>query len=110
MTREGQVGAAGGWLQGGGHSSLSPRYGLGVDNVLEIEIVTADGILRTVNEYNSPDLFWALRGGGGGTWGVITKATYKAYPSEQLAGVRYVLSLYSVAAWLTEHHVKFGRR
>ena len=80
----------GGWLQGGGHGTLSPRYGLGVDNVLEIEIVTADGQLRTVNAYSSPDLFWALRGGGGGTWGVVTQATFKAYPSEQLAGVRYV--------------------
>ncbi|KAF7972413.1 hypothetical protein HWV62_17964 [Athelia sp. TMB] len=83
----GQVGAVGGWLQGGGHGTLAPRYGLGVDNVLEITLVTADGALRTVSEWSSPDLFWALRGGGGGTWGVVTRATFRAHPSEPLAGV-----------------------
>ncbi|KAF7971845.1 hypothetical protein HWV62_19775, partial [Athelia sp. TMB] len=92
----GQVGTVGGWLQGGGHGTLTPRYGLGVDNVLEIELVTADGQLRTVSEYSSPDLFWALRGGGGGTWGVVTQATFKAYPSEQLAGVSIVAEGISV--------------
>lgn len=52
----------GGWLAYGGHSPLSGRYGLGVDQVLEMEVVTADGALRTVNEHQDADLFWALRG------------------------------------------------
>jgi len=52
----------------------------GVDNVLEITIVTADGDHITVNAYRNKDLFWALRGGGGGTWGVITSVTYKTHP------------------------------
>ncbi|PVG02321.1 FAD-binding domain-containing protein [Serendipita vermifera] len=74
------VGAAGGWILGGGHSSLSPQYGLGVDNVLQFEVVTPDGVLRTANAYKNSDLFWALRGGGPG-FGVVTKVTYKTYPA-----------------------------
>ncbi|PVG02323.1 FAD-binding domain-containing protein [Serendipita vermifera] len=74
------VGAAGGWILGGGHSSLSPQYGLGVDNVVQFEIVTPDGELRTANAYKNKDLFWALRGGGPG-FGVLTKVTYKTHPA-----------------------------
>ncbi|PVF95630.1 FAD-binding domain-containing protein [Serendipita vermifera] len=74
------VGAAGGWVLGGGHSSLSPQYGLGVDNVVQFEIVTPDGELRIANAYTNKDLFWALRGGGPG-FGVVTKVTYKTRPA-----------------------------
>jgi hypothetical protein len=52
----------GGWISYGGHGPVSAYYGLGADQVLEMEIVTADGVLRTVNETSNPDLFWALRG------------------------------------------------
>jgi FAD/FMN-containing dehydrogenase len=52
------VGAAGGWNQGGGHSLLSQSHGLGVDNVLQATIVTADGLEHTVNECQDSDLFW----------------------------------------------------
>jgi hypothetical protein len=48
---------------------------------LEFKVVTADGKLKVANEVSNPDLFWALRGGGGGTWGVVTQATVKAYSS-----------------------------
>ena len=44
-------------------------------------MVTADGVHRTANAYQNSDLFWALRGGGGGTFGVVTSVTYKTYPS-----------------------------
>ena len=54
---------------------------IGVDNVLEITIVTADGNHVIANAYRNKDLFWALRGGGGGTWGVVTSVTYKTHPS-----------------------------
>lgn len=54
--------AVGGYLSGGGHSPLSTDYGLGADNVLEMEVVTAAGELLVVNEDQNPDLFWALRG------------------------------------------------
>jgi hypothetical protein len=48
---------------------------------LEITIVTADGNHVIANRYCNQDLFWALRGGGGGTWGVVTSVTYKTHPS-----------------------------
>ncbi|KAJ7493661.1 hypothetical protein FB451DRAFT_1215052 [Mycena latifolia] len=70
------IGASGGWMMGGGHSVLSPSLGLGVDRVLEIKIVTPDGKLRTANACQNTDLFWALRGGGGGTFGVVIESTH----------------------------------
>ncbi|KAL1918548.1 uncharacterized protein VTP21DRAFT_3208 [Calcarisporiella thermophila] len=73
------VGAAGAYVQGGGHSAISPLHGLGSDNVLEYKVVTADGKLRTANSCQNKDLFWALRGGGGGTFGVVVSATLKTY-------------------------------
>lgn len=73
------VGAAG-YLQGGGHGVLTPAYGLGADHVLEVEIVTADGSIRTINAFQDPELFWAVRGGGAGSWGIITSMTIQTYP------------------------------
>ena len=73
------VGASGGYIQGGGHGAMGPKYGLAVDNVLEFDFVTADGSLLTVNACNNPDLFWALRRGGCGTFGVVTRTVYKAH-------------------------------
>ncbi|KAJ6593009.1 FAD-binding domain-containing protein [Mycena capillaripes] len=70
------IGASGGWMMGGGHSVLSPSFGLGVDRVLQIKIVTPDGKLRTANACQNADLFWALRGGGGGTFGVVVESTH----------------------------------
>ena len=52
-----------------------------MDNVLEITIVTADGSHVIANACHNKDLFWALRGGGGGTWGVVTSITYRTHPS-----------------------------
>ena len=57
------------------------HYFTGADNVLEMTIVTADGNHIISNAYRNSDLFWALRGGGGGTWGVVTSVTYKTHPS-----------------------------
>lgn len=74
------VGVAGGWLQGGGHSMLSPAYGLGVDHVLEFKVVLSNGDFVTANACSHPDLFWALRGGGGGSFGVVTEVTVRAHP------------------------------
>ncbi|KAF9236143.1 hypothetical protein BU15DRAFT_64240 [Melanogaster broomeanus] len=77
----GSIGAAGGWLAGGGHSALSPTYGLGVDNAIEISVVLSTGEYLTVNGYQHSDLFWALRGGGGSTYGIVISVTYRTYPS-----------------------------
>lgn len=49
-------------MSGGGHGPLTGKYGMGVDQVVEMDVVTADGISRTVNSDCEPDLFWALRG------------------------------------------------
>jgi hypothetical protein len=87
VSSGGTVGAAGGWILGGGHSAFSPAYGLGVDNVLEFAIVTSTGSYLTVNAHTYPDLFWALRGGGGGTYGVLTSVTYKTYPDTPVVGI-----------------------
>lgn len=52
----------GGWISYAGHGPVSAHYGLGVDQVLELEIITADGLFRTVDENSDAELFWALRG------------------------------------------------
>ncbi|KAI2470214.1 FAD-binding domain-containing protein [Annulohypoxylon bovei var. microspora] len=74
------VAASGGWVLGGGHSVLSPVYGLGADRVVEFKIVTPDGVTRAANQCQHEDLFWALRGGGGGTFGVVLEATHRVEP------------------------------
>ena len=68
------VGVAG-LVQGGGFGSFSKAYGTAAASLLEAEIITADGKARVVNQVQEPDLFWALKGGGGGTFGVITRLT-----------------------------------
>jgi FAD/FMN-containing dehydrogenase len=68
---------------GGGLGWLMRSYGLTVDNIMEIDIVTPDGQFRTANDNEHPDLFWALRGGGG-NFGVVTSFKYRLYP---VAGV-----------------------
>lgn len=70
------VGVAG-LIQSGGFGSLSKNYGLACAGLLEAEVVTADGTVLIVNEYNHPDLFWALKGGGGGSMGVVTRVTLR---------------------------------
>jgi FAD/FMN-containing dehydrogenase len=68
------VGCAG-LVQGGGFGSFSKTYGLAGASLLEAEIVTADGKTRVVNRAQEPDLFWALKGGGGGTFGAVSRLT-----------------------------------
>ncbi|KAI1074791.1 FAD-binding domain-containing protein [Whalleya microplaca] len=78
------VGAYGGWMTGGGHSALASKYGLGADQPLSIEVVTADGRFVTADVNQNTDLFYALRGGGGSTYGIVTSAIVKAYPPIQV--------------------------
>ncbi|KAI0248050.1 FAD-binding domain-containing protein [Lactifluus subvellereus] len=73
------VSAAGGYIQGAGHSAFSPIYGLAADNVLQYRIVLANSSFVTANSVSHPDLFWALRGGGAGSWGVIIDATFRTF-------------------------------
>ncbi|KAK0672104.1 hypothetical protein QBC41DRAFT_344015 [Cercophora samala] len=72
------VGIAGGWFQGGGHSNLASLWGLGADQVLSINLVTADGRFVTADRDTNKDLFFALRGGGGSTYGIVTSIVVKA--------------------------------
>ncbi|KAL1841735.1 hypothetical protein VTJ49DRAFT_6649 [Mycothermus thermophilus] len=77
--------SVGGYMTGGGHGILSSRYGLAADQVLEVELVTANGEIITANACQNQDLFWAVRGGGGSTFGVLTSATIRTFPTPQLS-------------------------
>ena len=79
------VGAAGGFPQGGGFGSFSRRYGTAAGNILEAEVVLASGEIVVANEARHPDLFWALRGGGGGTFspGSISRDDRPGAPRER---------------------------
>ncbi len=68
------VGVAG-LIQSGGFGSFSKAFGMAASGLLEAEVVTADGAVRIANAFTEPELFWALKGGGGGSLGVVTRLT-----------------------------------
>ncbi len=80
------VGVAG-LVQGGGFGNYSRQYGTAAASLLEAEIVTADGIARIANACVNPDLFWALKGGGGGTFGVVTRLTLRTHDLPDRVGI-----------------------
>ena len=80
------VGFAGGYLQGGGHGPLSTFFGMAADHALSFDVVTADGQYVCANANENPDLFWALKGGGPATFGVVTSVTVKTFAEVPAAG------------------------
>ncbi|KAI0806129.1 hypothetical protein BC629DRAFT_1144164 [Irpex lacteus] len=106
----GTVGAGGGWPVGGGQSIMSPFYGLGVDNVLQYTVVLPNATHVTANEYTNPDLFWALRGGGAPSFGVVTSTTYKTHDNIPVTAAFYAATANSSDTFLNlmtlwaQHH------
>ncbi len=105
------VGVAG-LIQSGGFGSFSKRFGLAAAGLLEAEVVTADGAVRVVNACSHPDLFWALKGGGGGSFGVVTRLTLRTHALPDLfGGVFATIQARSDAAYrqLIERFMAFYR-
>lgn len=93
------VGVAG-FTLGGGFGSLSKAFGTGAANLLEAEVVTADGRVRTANSWSEPELFFALRGGGGGSFGIVTRLTMRTHDlPESIGAVLFEVTASSDQAW-----------
>ena len=73
---------AGGLTTGGGFGRLSRRFGLALDNVTAVDVVTADGNFRHASASENPDLYWAVRGGGG-NFGIVTNFEFQLHPAER---------------------------
>lgn len=93
---------------GGGHGYLTRKFGLTIDNLLEADMVLADGSFVTVNQSENEDLYWAIRGGGG-NFGVVTSFTFRAHPiSTVYAGpmLWYPDKVVEVMKWFREFSLK----
>ena len=82
------VGVAG-LVQSGGFGNFSKGFGSAAAGLLEAEIITADGRVRTVNACTDPDLYWALKGGGGGSFGVVTRLTLRTHDLPEFFGAAW---------------------
>ncbi len=83
------VGVAG-LIQSGGFGSFSKAYGMAAASLLEAEIVTADGAVRIANACTHPDLFWGIKGGGGGSLGVVTRLTLRTHDLPEVFGTVFM--------------------
>ena len=93
------VGVAG-LVQSGGFGSFSKAYGTAAGSLLEAEVVTADGRVRIANACTDPELFWGLKGGGGGSLGIVTRVTLRVHPlPEDFGAVNLTIRADSPAAF-----------
>jgi FAD/FMN-containing dehydrogenase len=83
------VGVAG-LIQSGGFGTFSKRYGMAAAGLIEAEVVTADGTVRIANACTNSDLFWALKGGGGGSFGIVTRLTLRTRELPDFFGGMFV--------------------
>lgn len=91
-----------GLVLGGGFGSFSKAFGTGAANLLEAEVVTADGKVRIANAWQDPELFFALRGGGGGTFGIVTRLTLRTFEMPASVGAAlFSLEARDDATWRT---------
>ncbi|CAM3590293.1 FAD-binding oxidoreductase [Kibdelosporangium persicum] len=95
------VGVAG-FSMGGGLGPLSRKYGLGADNVLRVDLVTADGELVTATPDRNADLFWAVRGGGG-NFGVVTSLEIRLHPVDEVYAGQALFSIARAADLLARY-------
>lgn len=91
------VGCIGGYAQGGGHSPASRNYGLGADQILEAQVILANGAIVTANACQNSEIFFAIRGGGGGTYGVAISTTVKAYPPSSVVAQTFSMAPFTDA-------------
>lgn len=99
------VGIAGGYGQSAGQGPLGPSKGLMVDQAVEFDVITADGVFRTINECNDPDLFWAMRGGGGQSYAVLVNYKFQVYPQTKWATWLFNATITPPSSNVTENTV-----
>jgi hypothetical protein len=78
-------------ITGGGQNPLTGLYGMAADHVLAFNIITSSGKFLTVTKTSNPDLFWAMRGGGGGTFGVVISVIIRAHPRLSVVTSKWLL-------------------
>ncbi len=86
----------------GGHGPLTPFHGFTADTALSFDVVTASGEFLTANSEQNPDLFWALKGGGPGTYAVVLSVTLKTFAEQKAAGV-----IVNINSTLTQNETLF---
>ena len=99
----------GGYTLGGGYGRLNRKYGLTIDNLVGATIVTADGQIRTISADSEPDLFWAIRGGGG-NFGVVTEFEYQLHPFDRNVLCGAIVWPMAQARDVLEHYAEASSR
>jgi FAD/FMN-containing dehydrogenase len=107
----------GGLVTGGGFGRVGRRFGLAIDNLVGVDVVTADGELRHASDQENPDLFWGVRGGGG-NFGVVTSFQFRLHPMQRqviagrimypIARAREVLTVYGEYAGTAPDELDLG--